>query len=106
MSDWQPQGLPWLPVKSMCFGNRSHRCFNRWYRRSAPVKKPMKMDKVADMKMDKVADMTVEDKVKQTRWARCPGSGVQGQGPGVRAGGLEVGAQRAPRLLVTYNCPV
>ena len=54
------------------------------------------------MKVDKVADMTVEDKVKQTRWARCPGSGVQGQGPGVRAGGLEVGAQRAPRLLVDY----
>ena len=25
MSDWRPQGLPWQPLKSMCFGNRSHR---------------------------------------------------------------------------------
>ena len=43
----------------MCFGNHSHRCFNRWHRRSAPVKKHMKVDKVADMKVDKVADMKV-----------------------------------------------
>ena len=66
----------------------------------------------------------VKDKVKQTRWAQSrsgsggPGSGVGGRGLGsgiggpgsgsgrVRAGGLEVGAQRVPRLLVTYNCPV
>ena len=52
MSDWRPQGLPWPPVKSMCFGNRSHRCFNRWGRRSAPVKKHMKVDLVADMEVD------------------------------------------------------
>ena len=57
---WWPQGLPWPPVKSMCFGNRSHRCFNRWHRRSAPVKKHMKVDKVADMKVDKLADMKVD----------------------------------------------
>ena len=38
----------------MCFGNRFHRCFNRWGRRSAPVKKHMKVD---NMKVDKVADM-------------------------------------------------
>ena len=59
MSDWRPQGLPWPPVKSMCFGNRSHRCFNRWHRRSAPVKKHMKVDKVADMKVDLVVDLVV-----------------------------------------------
>ena len=28
---------------SMCFGNRSHRCLNRWGRRSVPVKKHMKV---------------------------------------------------------------
>ena len=48
----------------MCFGNHSHRCFNRWHRRSAPVKKHMKVDKVADMKVDmvvgKVANMKVD----------------------------------------------
>ena len=64
MSDWRPQGLPWPPVKSMCFGNRCHQCFNRWHRRSAPVKKHMTVDKVADMKVDlvvgKVADMKVD----------------------------------------------
>ena len=43
----------------MCFGNCSHRFFNRWHRRSAPVKKHMKVDQVADMKVDKVADMKV-----------------------------------------------
>ena len=53
MSDWLPQGLP-------CFGNHSHRCFNRWGRRSAPVKKHMKVDMVADMGVDKVADMEVD----------------------------------------------
>ena len=41
----------------MCFGNRSHWCFNRWHCRSAPVKKHMKVDKVANMKVDKVAGM-------------------------------------------------
>ena len=60
MSDWRPQGLPWPPVKSMCFGNRCHQCFNRWHRRSAPVKKHMTVDKVADMKVDKVVDMKVD----------------------------------------------
>ena len=33
----------------------------------------------------------------------CPGSGGP-VGPGVRAAGLEVGAQLAPRLLVVYSC--
>ena len=50
----------------------------------------------------------VKDKVKQTRWAqRQSGSGVRVRGLGsgsgsgrVRAGGVEVGAQQAPRLLV------
>ena len=58
MSDWLPQGLPWPPVKSMCFGNRSHRCLNRGHHRSA-VKKHMKVDKVADMKVDLVVDLVV-----------------------------------------------
>ena len=53
MSDWRPQGLPWPPVKSMCFGNRSHWCFNRWHRRTAPVKKHMKVDNVADIGANK-----------------------------------------------------
>ena len=53
MSDWRPQGLPWPPVKFMCFGNRS----NRSNRRSAPVKKHMKED---NMKVHKVADMKVD----------------------------------------------
>ena len=47
------------------------------------------------------------------RWVGSPGrrrgSGVQGSvrvwvGPGVRVGGLEVGAQWAQRLLVLYIC--
>ena len=29
MSDWRPQGLPWPPVKFMCFGNRPHWC-EKW----------------------------------------------------------------------------
>ena len=58
----------------MCFGNRSHRCLNRWGRRSALVKKHMKVDKVAAMKLDMVADMGV-DKVDKVRWG--PGSGVR-----------------------------
>ena len=49
MSDWRPQCLQWPPVKSMCFGNCSHRCFNLWHRRSALVKKHMKVDKVVDL---------------------------------------------------------
>ena len=32
---------------------------NRWHRRSAPVKKHMTVDKVADMKVYMVADMKV-----------------------------------------------
>ena len=59
MSDWRPQCLQWPPVKSMCFGNCSHRCFNLWHRRSALVKKHMKVDKVADMKVDLVVDLVV-----------------------------------------------
>ena len=43
----------------MCFGNRSHRCFNRWHRQSAPVKKHMKVDKVANMKVDMEVDLVV-----------------------------------------------
>ena len=53
----------------------------------------MVADEVADMVVDKVAYMEV-DKVAGVGG---PGGPV---GPGVRAGGLEVGAQRAPRLLV------
>ena len=41
----------------------------------------------------------VKDKVKQTRWAQSR----SGSGVGVRAGGLEVEAQQAPRILVSYN---
>ena len=44
----------------MCFGNRSHRCFNRWHHRSAPVKKHLKVD---NMKVDMVADMKVDMEV-------------------------------------------
>ena len=40
----------------MCFGNR---CFNRWGRRSAPVKKHMKVDLVADMKVDMEVELMV-----------------------------------------------
>ena len=43
----------------MCFGNHSHRCFNRWGRRSAPVKKHMMVDLVADMKVDMKVDLMV-----------------------------------------------
>ena len=43
----------------MCFGNHTHRCFNRWHRRSAPVTKHMKVDKVANMKVDMEVDMVV-----------------------------------------------
>ena len=32
-----------------------------------------------------------------------PGSVFRGRGPGIRAGGLEVEAQQAPRILVSYN---
>ena len=65
-----------LPDNSMCFGNCSHRCFNRWGRRSAPVKKHMKLDnmkvdlvvgKVANMKVDKVVNIKV-DNVHWTWW--------------------------------------
>ena len=47
-SDWL---LPLGRQKNLCFGNRSHRCFNRWGRRSPLVKKHMKVD---NMKVDKV----------------------------------------------------
>ena len=49
----------------MCFGNRSHRCFNRWGLRSAPVKKHMKVDMVADMKVDMEVDLVVGKVVKR-----------------------------------------
>ena len=51
------------PDKSVCFGNRSHRCFNRWGRWSAPVKNHMKVDMVADMKLDMKVDLVVCMKV-------------------------------------------
>ena len=68
----------------MCFGNRSHRCFQLLAPLVSTGKKKvdnMKVDMMADMKVDKVADMKVD------------GVGVQG----LR---LEGGAQRAHRLLV------
>ena len=44
----------------MCFWQPLPPVFNRWHRRSAPVKKHMKVDKVADMKVDKVANMVAD----------------------------------------------
>ena len=58
----------------------------------------MKVGKVADMKVDMVADMGV-DKVADMEVDLVVGKVGLG-GLGVQAGGLEVGAQRAPRLLV------
>ena len=57
-SDWL---LPLGRQKNLCFGNRSHRCFNRWGRRSPLVKKHMKVDnmKVDNMKVDMVVDLVV-----------------------------------------------
>ena len=40
----------------MCFGNRSHRCFNRWV---STGKKHMMVDLVADMKVDMEVDLMV-----------------------------------------------
>ena len=63
--------LPLGRQKNLCFGNRSHRCFNRWGRRSPLVKKHMKVDKVKvdnikvdnmkvdNMKVDMVVDLVV-----------------------------------------------
>ena len=39
--------------------SRGHQCFNRWHRQSAPVKKHMKVVKVADMEVDLVVGKVV-----------------------------------------------